>query len=239
MDRNPLFDADVSADGSSHSSIDGDSAANDAPVLPTPPAVILQTVNIKSHVPIVLQLTEPNYVEWRTFFDSFIGKFGLSNHLSSLPTVAQRRDPAWLVLEQCILSWIYNSVAKEVLTIVRVPKPTAYIIWTAIEDQFRDNELHRAMYLEAEYRNLVQGDMDIAQYTGHLKQLNDALHDVGQPVGEMSQLLNLLHGLNSKYWHAVLMFHLSLSHHRPSSSEAWTLSPSGSTYYTSTRRHSF
>ena len=40
---------------------------------------------------------------------------------------------------------------------------------------FRDNELHRAVYLEAEYRNLVQGDMDIAQYTGHLKQLSDSL----------------------------------------------------------------
>jgi hypothetical protein len=39
--------------------------------------------------------------------------------------------------------------------------PTAHAIWIAIEDQFRDNELHRAVYLEAEFRNLVQGDMDM------------------------------------------------------------------------------
>jgi hypothetical protein len=90
-----------------------------------------------------------------------------------------------------------------VLAIVRVPKPTAYAIWTAIEEQFHDNELHRAVYLEAEYRNLLQGDMDITQYSGRLKQLADALRDVGQPVGETSQALNLLRGLNSKYRHTV------------------------------------
>ena len=34
-------------------------------------------------------------------------------------------------------------------------------------------------------------------------------------------------------------FHPSSSHPRPSSSEAWTSSPTGSAYYTSARRHSF
>ena len=34
-------------------------------------------------------------------------------------------------------------------------------------------------------------------------------------------------------------FHPFLSHPRPSSSEVWTSSPTGSAYYTSTRRHSF
>jgi hypothetical protein len=56
---------------------------------------------------------------------------------------------------------LYNSVTKDVLAIVRVSMPTAHAIWIAIEDQFRDNELHRAVYLEAEFRNLVQGDMDM------------------------------------------------------------------------------
>jgi hypothetical protein len=49
----------------------------------------------------------------------------------------------------------------------------------------------------------VQGDMDITQYTGRLKQLVDALRDVGQPIGETSQVLNLLCGLSSKYRHAI------------------------------------
>jgi hypothetical protein len=59
------------------------------------------------------------------------------------------------------------------------------------------------VYLEAEFRNLVQGDMDITQYTGRLKHLADALRDVGQPVRETSQVLNMLRSLSSKYRHAI------------------------------------
>jgi hypothetical protein len=84
-----------------------------------------------------------------------------------------------------------------------VPKPTTYVIWHDIEEQFHNNELHRAVYLEAEFCNLVQGDMDIAHYTGRLKQLSDSLRDVRQPVSKTSQVLNLLRGLSSKYRHAV------------------------------------
>jgi hypothetical protein len=59
--------------------------------------------------------------------------------------------------------------------------------------------IHRAVYLEGEFWNLVQGDMDIAQYTGRLKTLADALRDVGQPVGETRQVLNMLRGISSKH----------------------------------------
>jgi hypothetical protein len=63
MDVNPLFDADVSdAESSSASSIDGESYTIAIPHINTahPTFAVLQTVNIKSHIPIVLDLTEPN-----------------------------------------------------------------------------------------------------------------------------------------------------------------------------------
>jgi hypothetical protein len=47
-----------------------------------------------------------NYSEWRCFFDAFAGKFGLSSHLTSSPTAANRRDPDWVMVDQCILSWL-------------------------------------------------------------------------------------------------------------------------------------
>ena len=202
MDDNPLFGvslSDVSSDGSSSSSSDGRTAT----AVASPPVAVLQTVNIKSHVPVVHDLAAPNYDEWRCCFDAFIGKFGLSSHLTSSPTGANRRDPDWVMVDQYIFSWLYNTVSKDVRTIVRVPKATAYTIWHAIHDQFRDNELHRAVYLEAEFRSLVQGDMDITTYTGRLKRLTDTLRDVGQPVRETSQVLNMLRGLSPKYRHTV------------------------------------
>jgi hypothetical protein len=47
--------------------------------------------------------------------------------------------------------------------------------------------------------------MDITAYTGRLKHLADTLCDVGQPVRETSQVLNMLRGLSSKYRHTVPM----------------------------------
>jgi hypothetical protein len=95
MESNPLFDGDISDVDSSSSA---KSYTSVAPTITTPSTAVLQTVNIKSHVPIVLELTEPNHSKWRTFFDAFIGKFGLGNHLASPPTSEQRRDPEWRLL---------------------------------------------------------------------------------------------------------------------------------------------
>lgn len=105
--------------------------------------------------------------------------------------------------DQCILSWLYNSMSKDVCTIVHVPKATTYSIWNAVHAQIHNNKLHRAVYLEAEFRSIIQGNMDITTYTGKLKRLVDALRDVGQPVHETSQVLNKLRGLSSKYRHTV------------------------------------
>ncbi|XP_021311927.1 uncharacterized protein LOC110433730 [Sorghum bicolor] len=98
------------------------------------------------------------------------------------------------MIDQCILGWLYNSISKDVRAIVRTEKASVYTIWNKIHEQFRDNELHRAVYLEVQFRTLMQGDMDIATYTGKLKCLVDALRDV---------VLNMLRGLSPKYRHAV------------------------------------
>lgn len=205
LDDNSLFDfnnsnSDTSPVTSYTSSVDGDDLATATTI---PPTAVLQTVNIRSHVLVTLELANPNYDEPRCFFDAFLEKFGLTSHVSSPPTSEQRHDSDWRLRDQCIVSWLYISIAKDVCDIVRAPKATAYRVWAAIREQFRDNELHRAVYLEAEFRNLVQDDMDITQYTGRLKQLADALRDVGQPVRETSQVLNMLCGLSSKYRHAI------------------------------------
>lgn len=68
---------------------------------------------------------------------------------------------------------------------------------------FRDNQLHRAVYLEAKFRSLYQGDTSMLEYTSRLKQLADALRDIGQPVSEQSQVLNLLCVLNPKYRYTI------------------------------------
>ncbi|KAK1610936.1 hypothetical protein QYE76_034609 [Lolium multiflorum] len=57
----------------------------------------------------------------------------------------------------------------------------------------------RAVYLEAEFRGLVQGDLSITGYCHRLKALSDALRDVGTPVSDQALVLNCLRGLNPRF----------------------------------------
>jgi hypothetical protein len=41
--------------------------------------------------------------------------------------------------------------------------------------------------------------MDITTYTGRLKRLADGLRDLGQPVRETSQVINMLRGLSPSF----------------------------------------
>ena len=75
---------------SSASSADGD--FDDA----TPPqpaaASVIQTVNIRNHIPVVLDYATANYSQWRCCFDSVLGKFGLEAcPLADTDRQAQRR----------------------------------------------------------------------------------------------------------------------------------------------------
>ncbi|XP_066316888.1 uncharacterized protein [Miscanthus floridulus] len=45
--------------------------------------------------------------------------------------------------------------------------------------------------------------MDVTTYTGHLKRLVNALRDVGKPMRETSQVLNMLRSISPKYRHTV------------------------------------
>jgi hypothetical protein len=76
---------------------------------------------------------------------------------------------------------------------------TAQEAWAAITNLFLDNQMTRAVYLEAEFRGIVQGDRSITAYCHRLKSLSDALRDVGTPVTDQALVLNCLRGLNPRF----------------------------------------
>ena len=83
--------------------------------------------------------------------------------------------------------------------IVRRDRHDAFSLWHAVEGLFHDNEMQRAVYLETKLRSVQQGDMSINAYCTKLKRIADQLRDIGHPVSEPSQVLNLLRGLNPRY----------------------------------------
>jgi hypothetical protein len=56
-----------------------------------------------------------------------------------------------------------------------------------------------AVYLKAEFRAIVQGDLSITAYCHRLKALSDDLRDVGTPISDQALVLNCLRGLNPCY----------------------------------------
>jgi hypothetical protein len=143
-------------------------------VVPPAPATVIQQLNIRNHVPIVLDLKEPNYSQWRCFFDSVLGKFGLGPHVFSPPPLTER-DAEWLQNDHAVVNWLYTTIAKSVFDNVYKPDSSAFTVWCAIEGLFRDNEMERAVYLEAELRTLQQGEMSINDYCTRLKTVSEGL----------------------------------------------------------------
>ncbi|CAN6326024.1 unnamed protein product [Urochloa humidicola] len=191
-------------------------------VIPAAPASVVQQVNIRSHVPIILDLKEPNFSQWRCFFDSILGKFGLGPHVFSPPPLDER-DAEWTMNDHSVVNWLYTTIHKSVFDNVYRPRASAFTIWTAIEGLFHDNELERAVYKEAEFRSFQQGELSISDYCTHLKKLADELRDLGRHVSEPSQVLNLLRGLNPRYRHLKPVITAKFPPHTFSSARSYLL----------------
>lgn len=103
-------------------------------------------------------------------------------------------NPDWIMIDQSVVNWLYTIISSTLVKIVMQPDDTAYSVWHTIERVFKDNQVSRAVYLEAEFRSLQQGEMAVTQYCTKLKSLADQLHVVGQLVKEDNQVVNMLCG---------------------------------------------
>jgi hypothetical protein len=141
--------------------------------------------SIKLHIPITLSLDDGNYTSWRELFLVSLGRYGLTAHVTGETTPSETGpNTYWGRDDYTVLSWIYGSISVDLLGIVMRPGATARVIWDAIENLFRDNKKHRAIQLEAEFRNTPQGDLSISDYCAKLKALADSLGDVDQPISD-------------------------------------------------------
>lgn len=126
-----------------------------------------------------------------------VGKYGAKRHIDGTEPPAD--DPNWETNDYAVLSLLYASVSEDILGIIMTPNALARAVWTSIQNLFQDNKQARALNLEAEFRNLAQGDMSIMLYAQKLKSYADALADIGQPVNDETLVLTLLRGLSENY----------------------------------------
>ncbi|CAN6218245.1 unnamed protein product [Urochloa humidicola] len=69
-------------------------------------ATTAQLINIKSHVPVTLDLGDSNFSTWRTFFLIAFRKFGVLDHVDGTRFSNLMLDDAeWTQIDTCIVSW--------------------------------------------------------------------------------------------------------------------------------------
>nr|XP_020192648.1 keratin, type I cytoskeletal 9-like [Aegilops tauschii subsp. strangulata] len=165
------------------------------------PAAALPAVNIASvrtHVPVTLDLHASNFTKWRMLIRVLLGKYDLLSHINTATAEADRTTD-WVRKDYIVRSWLYGSISDEILDIIMAEDQTAQEAWTLITNLFLDNQMTRAVYLEAEFRGLVQGELSVTAYCHRLKALSDALGDVGTPISDQTLVLNCLRGLNPRF----------------------------------------
>ena len=202
-----LYVVFLMASPSQSSSSSRSAASNPFATLPdadTPTAATIAMVNIRAHVPVILEMDAANFRQWRTFFELTFKKFGLMDHVDgTIDAALMQHDPEWCQNNSSITSWLYTSLSKDLMDAVYQPRSTAQSAWQAINSQFLDNSLQRAVFLQQDFHSLYQRDMSITEYCGRLKQLADALYDVGAAVTNQALVINTLRGLHPDYSGAV------------------------------------
>jgi hypothetical protein len=98
-------------------------------------------------------------------------------------------------MECTVLAWLHNTISTEFSEVVHEPNPTARRMWLAIEEQFVGNHESRALLLDAQLRNLEQGDLSVTEFCRKMKNIADTL---GEPVPDRTLVMSILRGLNEK-----------------------------------------
>lgn len=155
--------------------------------------------NIKTHIPLILDLDEHNYDAWRELFLTHCLTFDVLRHVDGMSTPDGDNDQQWLKRDGLVKLWIYGTLTPPLFKSSFKTGGTARDVWIRIENQFRSKKEVRAMQIDNEIRNLEIGDQSTLVYAQRLKSLADLLSNLEAPVNERSLVMYMLNGLNEKF----------------------------------------
>ncbi|XP_019094800.1 PREDICTED: uncharacterized protein LOC104758527 [Camelina sativa] len=155
--------------------------------------------NIKSHIPLILDLDDHNYDAWRELFLTHCLTFDVLGHIDGTLLPANANDTAWFKRDGLVKLWIYGTLAPDLFRSSFETGGTSRDVWRRVENQFRNNKEARAIQLDAELRSQEIGDRTIQEYCQKIKSLANLLTNVDAPVNERTLVTYLLNGLNEKF----------------------------------------
>jgi hypothetical protein len=80
--------------------------------------------NMKTLVPITLDLHDSNYTKWRELFITALGRYGLTSHVLATKDSGTSDTSAtsdWAYDDYTVLTWIYGSITMKHFGIIMAP----------------------------------------------------------------------------------------------------------------------
>lgn len=167
--------------------------------------------NIKTHIPIILDLDVFNYDAWRELFLTHCLAFDVLGHVDGTAIPTEDDDIAWKKRDGLVKLWIYGTLTHPLFKSTFKVGGTARDIWLRIENQFRNNKEARAIQLDNDLRTKEIGDMTIHDYSQSLQAIADLLANVDAQLNDKTLVMYLLNGLNDKFDHIINV----IKHHKP------------------------
>ncbi|GJZ83426.1 ribonuclease H-like domain-containing protein [Tanacetum coccineum] len=180
-------------------------AINDTPPPPPPPPVNMEkpfgVTNIKSHVPLVLDLDQLNYDAWCELFTSHCHSFGVHGLLDGTFVSTSDNAAEWKKLDSLVKVRIYGTISTSLLQTVLKKNVSAKDVWMSLQDLFHDIKEARAMELHEELRSMELGSMSIFKYFKKIKVAFDLLSNIDSPIDNKNLVMYIVNGLGDKYEH--------------------------------------
>ncbi|XP_023735032.1 uncharacterized protein LOC111882890 [Lactuca sativa] len=157
--------------------------------------------NIKTYVPLILDLSTRNYDLWSDLFKAYCIAYGVADHIDDThdPANTPPTDQEWKELNNLVKLWLFGSISQKLITSAYSLNATARRIWLNLRSLFYDDKESVSMQLEDELRNITLGDLTIHDYCEKVKKITDTLEGLGEKVKDRSVVLHALNGLPSKF----------------------------------------
>ena len=155
--------------------------------------------NIKTNIPIKLDLEDHNYDAWRELLQTHCLAFDVLGHIDGSSTPENADDARWHKRDSLVKLWLYGTLAEKLFRSSFKPGGTSRDIWLRIENQFRNNKEARAIQVDNDLRILEIGEMKIQEYCQKLKSYSDLLSNLDAPVADRTLVMYMLNGLNDRF----------------------------------------
>jgi hypothetical protein len=141
--------------------------------------------------PVSLLVSQPlngdNYLTWKRFMMLALmakNKFSFVDGTLPKPSSTDPTLHAWVRCNNMVLSWILNSVSKEIANSV-IFLNTAADMWEDLKERFSQSNGLRVFQLQKAISTLTQGNHSVSSYYTHLKGLWDELSNI-RPIPNCS-----------------------------------------------------